>query len=339
LNGKNLSITKDTCNSTSAPTIPNEVPFAHPTPSGNVQIPDLIPEPVVTMAPEERLTFKKRINNKRGALEHLIFHDSLLNTPCYIAVHNYNIQAQDENRYCIPFSGNEKEITHPMALTQTAKQYENYAYCAAIIKPEKRNIPGLSGFFKAFNPTYYNSNLAKFVDDPFQIHKPTRREGNKREWTDYSYAYVDPAAADCYESQGDSLSNPFITIQEYQKYQLTPGTVFLTASAAKDEKVLHQYWQIISGQPETVCECTGEGYDYGGNDAGGSYGCHTFAEPIVQVKDLSSKETYEVLMPQILAGMPARDHYCQAVNNAWLNEARAGNWARLDNNSPLMKSR
>lgn len=317
-----------------------------PTVNKMPDIPALIPEPEITMAPEERLRFTKSIKSKKGKPEYLIFHDSQLNTPCYIAVHNSNIQAQDENRYCTPFSGNEKDLTHPMAVTKTATEYENYAYCAANLKPEKRNIPGLAGFFKAFNPTYYASDLARFIDDPFQIHKPKSREGSKNNFTDYSYYIPDPNASDdeACESQDTLIPNPFITEEEYQKYNLKPGVVFLTASAAKGEKVLHQYWQIINGQPEEICECEWEVYDNcksNNNDddcAGGSGGCQLGGN-IIQVRDLDSKDTYELLAPQILDGMPGRNQYCEAVNNALINEARAGKWARVDNDSPLMKKK
>ena len=107
---------------------------------------------------------------------------------------------------------------------------------------------------------------------------------------------------------------------------MAPNVVFLTASAAKGEKKLHQYWQIITDIPQTICECENNGQ-----------GNCVALDNTIQVKDLSSKETYEVLMPQIRSGMPARNQYCEAVNNTFINEARSGNWARVDHNSPLMK--
>ena len=307
-------------------------------------IPALLPEPEVTVPPEERLQFKKSVKTKKGSVEYLIFQDSLLKKPCYIAVHNHNIQAQDDNRYCIPFSGKDKELTHPLAVTKTAAQYENYTYCAANLDVEKMNIPGLAGFFRAFNPTYYASDLARFIDEPFQVHKPKEEKKSKHESSGTSYFLPAPnlAGDEACASEGPLIPNPFITLEEYQKYNLAPGVVFLTASAAKGEKVLHQYWQIITGVPQSVCVCAWESFDNcdARNEegcSGGSGGCGWFEGDIVQINDLSSPLTYALLKPQILAGMPARDAYCEAVNRAFMNEARAGNWARVDNDSPLMK--
>lgn len=310
--------------------------------ANEVAIPELIPEPLMTTPPEQRLTFKKTLKTKKGAPEYLIFTDKELNTSCYIAVHNYNPKALDDNRYCIPFSGREKDLTHPMAVTKTAAAYENYPYCAAIINPDKGNIPGLAGFFKAFNPNYYASDLARFIDNPFQIHKPEAQyksgfgeDGTAAGWDKY---YRQGPGCIVQKDEWDNiqlvnpaclLKNPFITESEYNQYGLRPGVVFLTASAKKGEKVLHQYWQVFDGIPETIIiETLTDGYSI-----------MEFDENIVQVKDLSSKETYQVLMPQILAAMPLRNRYCEAVNNALINEARSGKWARVDNNSPLMKKR
>ncbi len=281
------------------------------------EIPELIPEPSVTMTPEERLTFQKTIKTKKGAREYLIFQDAQLDTPCYIAVHNDNIQAQDENRYCIPFSGNEKDLTHPIAVTKTASQYENYIYCAAIMKPEKNNIPGIAGFLKAFNPTYYAANLEKLINDPLNVHKPNDSK------TDFSYFYPN-SNGDCSgDNHGPSVSNPFITLDEYKKHNLAQGFIFPTVSSTKGNRSFHQYWEVTGSTAETICEC-------------GADGCHDYEDNIIQIKALNSKETYQALMPQILDGMPARDQYCKAVNQTFINEARTEKWARVDNNSPLM---
>ena len=295
----------------------------------------LIPEPVVTMEPEMRLTFNRALRRPNGALEYLIFYDKELQTPCYIAVHNYNIKAQDDNRYCTPYSGNDSDLTHPVAVTQTAKRFEDYAYCGVIVKPEKRNIPGIAGFFRAFNPTYYNEHLARFINKPIVVEYPDAVD--PEDYFSPTYYHMGPGCQiqynGTYEEEPDEsckFKNPIITEAQYLQYGLKPGDVFLTPSSVYGEQTKHQYWQVISGtaQPyikvvrtpseDTVFEAT---------------------DKLVEVKDLDSKAIYEVLMPHLKAGMPARAQYCEAVNRSLINEARAGKWARVDNQSPLMKKK
>ena len=295
-----------------------------PTPS--VQIPELIPAPAVTNPPETRLQFKRSIKNKKGKLEYLIFEDTQLNTPCYVSLLD-NQDVLTNTHYCIPYSGMDTQLKHPLDPTKTATTLENYKFCDNHISIEKRNIPGLAGFFKAFTPDYYQSHLKRFLDEPFQIHKPVSRQRKSHEIY-YHSNYEDSCACDGPSNEGCALQNPFITEAEYQKYHLKPGDIFLTASAAKGEKVLHQYWQILTGTPETIC------YEYGGPDG---YVDDYFEEKIVQVRDLSSKDTYVELMPRLSTAMSTRSSYCKAVNNTLINEARAGNWALIEAGSPLLK--
>lgn len=295
----------------------------------------LIPEPVVTMEPEMRLTFQRALRRPNGALEYLIFYDKELQTPCYIAVHNYNIKAQDDNRYCTPYSGNDSDLTHPVAVTQTAKRFEDYAYCGVIVKPEKRNIPGIAGFFRAFNPTYYNEHLARFIDKPIDVESPDVVDLENDD--SYAYYHKGPGCQVQYNGTNDGeidesckFKNPIITEAQYLQYGLKPGDVFLTPSSVYGEQTKHQYWQVISGTAEPYIE----------KDR--TPGMDVFSEPhdkLVEVKDLDSKAIYEVLMPHLKAGMPARAQYCEAVNRSLINEARAGKWARVDNQSPLMKKK
>lgn len=327
-----------------APVVPAETPAAPAVPAPAsaapavpaVAIPQLVPEPAVAVSPEDRLTFVKS-KTKKGEAEYLIFKDSLLNTPCYVALHKHNIQAQNDNRYCTPFSGNIKDLTHPLALTATAKQYESYTYCSTGVTLEKRNILGLAGYFKAFNPTYYASDLARFADDPIEVRKPivntkVKYEG---EYEDCNLKFYSqrpgcaPPDDDTPPPESCLLNYRFISEGLYKLYALAPNKVFLTASAKEGEKVLHQYWQVLDGAAETVtrtgyCCCSDDGI---------------IDERIVQVRALNNQTTYEALMPQILAGLPAREQYCKAVNNAFINEARTGNWARLDNDSPLLSKK
>lgn len=292
----------------------------------------LIPEPVVTMEPEMRLAFQRALRRPNGALEYLIFYDKELQTPCYIAVHNYNIKAQDDNRYCTPYSGNDADLTHPVAVTQTAKRFEDYAYCGVIVKPEKRNIPGIAGFFRAFNPTYYNEHLARFIDKPIDVESPDVVDLENDD--SYAYYHKGPGCQVQYNGTNDGeidesckFKNPIITEAQYLQYGLKPGDVFLTPSAVYGEQTKHQYWQVISGTAEPYIEKQR------------TPGMDVFSEAhdkFVEVKDLDSKAIYEVLMPHIKAGMPARAQYCEAVNRSLINEARAGKWARVDNQSPLM---
>lgn len=320
-------------------------------------IPDLIPLPTVTTPPEERLTFKKSMKTKKGKVEYLIFHDSQLQTDCYISMLN-NQEVLSELHYCIPFSGITNELEHPLALTKAAKSYDAYPYCINI-SVEKRNIPGLANFFKSFNPDYYYKHLKRFIDNPFQITKPQNTHKKK----DNCGGRCRPHDVQCvqnYYSQTPAhicnlpeanrygrltnatlemckLVNPFITYQQYRLYNLNPGDVFLTASAKKGENVLHQYWQVFdqtsrdyyfNGTPESVWEL---------NTCRNTIG--EYPEGIVQVRDLSSKDTYDVLYTQIMKGMSARDNYCKAFNNALINEARAGQYALVESNSPLLKKK
>ncbi len=45
----------------------------------------------------------------------------------------------------------------------------------------------------------------------------------------------------------------------------------------------------------------------------------------------------EALMPQIHAGIAAKEQYCKTVSNAFINEAQTGNRARLNDDSPLLR--
>ena len=146
----------------------------------------------------------------------------------------------------------------------------------------------------------------------------------------YTSNYEDVCSCDGPDNEGCALSNPLITESEYKNYNLKTGDIFLTPSAAKGEKVLHQYWQVLSSIPEVVCVESGsiDGYV---NDF--------FDEKIIQVRDLSSKDTYVELMPQLTVAMEARTRYCQAVNYTLINEARASNWALIASDSPLLKKK
>lgn len=295
----------------------------------------LIPEPVVTMEPEMRLTFNRALRRPNGALEYLIFYDKELQTPCYIAVHNYNIKAQDDNRYCTPYSGNDSDLTHPMAVTQTAKRFADYAYCGVIVTPERRNIPGIAGFFRAFNPTYYNEHLARFINKPIVVEYPDAVD--PEDYFSPTYYHIGPGCQiqynGTYEEEPDEsckFKNPIITEAQYLQYGLKPGDVFLTPSSVYGEQTKHHYWQVISGTAEPyikVIRTPSEDTVFEAHDK------------IVEVKDLDSKAIYEVLKPHLKAGMPARAQYCEAVNRSLINEARAGKWARVDNQSPLMKKK
>lgn len=293
-------------------------------PATNVQIPDLIPAPAVTNLPESRLVFKRSVKNKKGKREYLIFDDTQLNTPCYVSLLD-NQDVLTTTHYCIPYSGIDTQLKHPLDPTKTSRSFENYKFCDNNISIEKRNIPGLAEFFKAFYPTYYASNLARFIDNPFMVRKPISK--NRREYElFYTSNYEDECSCDGPDNEGCALRNPLITESEYKKYNLKTGDIFLTPSAAKGERVLHQYWQVLSSIPEVVCFESGaiDGY---------------FDEKIIQVRDLSSKDTYVELMPQLTAAMEARTRYCQAVNNTLINEARAGNWALIEDDSPLLKKK
>lgn len=320
------------------------------------QIPELVPMPVVTTPPEERLTFKKSLKSKKGKVEYLIFHDSQLQTDCYISMLN-NQEVLNEMHYCIPFSGVTKELEHPLAATKTARQFDAYPYCINI-SVEKRNIPGLADFFKAFNPDYYNENLKRFIDNPFQITRPQNSHKKKENCGGRCRPYdvqcvqnyysktpahlCNLAEANRYGQLNSRLDicklvNPFITFSDYIRYDLRPGDVFLTASAKKGEKALHQYWQVFdmtsldfqfNGTPETIWEL---------NTCRNTLG--EYPEKVVQVRDLSSKDTYEVLYAPIMKGMSARDNYCKAFNNSLINEARTGQYALVESGSPLLKKK
>jgi hypothetical protein len=353
---------------TPPPTIPNvsnSVKSTQSIPSTGEQarvadippVPTLIPAPAVTNPPEQRLKFKKSLKTKKGKVEYLIFRDSQLNTDCYVSMLG-NQEVLNDAHYCIPFSGDVKLLTHPTALTKTAESFKHYTYCTNI-SFEKRNIPGLAGFFEAFNPSYYNSNLKRFIDNPFQITKPQ----NNDKKTDNCGGTCRPHEVECvqnfYSQTPDyacnlgeanrsgqlttdmldtcKLNNPFITFNQYKQYNLKPGDVFLTSSAKQGERVLHQYWQVFdmnsldyqfNGTPEYVWE-----YNTCRNTIG------QYGEPIVQVRDLSSKDTYDVLYTPIMQGMKVRDDYCKAFNNTLINEARAGHYALIDASSPLLKKK
>lgn len=338
--------------------IPSQPAVVSPQSTGNApSIPALIPAPAVTIPPEQRLTFKKSIKNKKGKVEYLIFSDSQLNSDCYVSMLG-NQEVLNELHYCIPFSGITKNLEHPLALTQTARQFEHYAYCSDI-SVEKRNIPGLAGFFEAFNPQFFNSNLKRFIDRPFQITKPQNSSKKKDncggrcrphdvQCEQNFYSQVPAHSCNLVDANRQGrltpgmldfckLVNPFITFTQYVQYNLKPGDVFLTASAKKGEKVLHQYWQVFdmtsrdfkfNGSPEFIWEL---------NTCRNTIG--QYGEQIVQVRDLSSKDTYEVLYAPIMQGMDARNNYCKAFNNTLINEARAGNYALIDSDSPLLKKK
>ncbi len=318
-------------------------------------VPTLIPAPAVTNPPEQRLKFKKSLKTKKGKVEYLIFHDNQLNTDCYISMLQ-NQEVLNNQHYCIPFSGNLKELVHPLSLTQTAQQFDSYSYCTNI-SIEKRNIPGLANFFKAFNPSFYEAKLKRFIDNPFQIIKPL----NTHKVINNCNGQCSPHEEECYQmffstkpgcnlfqaAQEDrltsemiyycKLNNPFITFEQYMQYNLTPGDIFLTASAKKGEKVLHQYWQVFDRtSPELQFDGTPEEI-FEGNTCKNQY--RYYNTTIVQVKDLSSKDTYDVLHPAILQAMNVRDKYCKAFNNTLINEARAGNYALVDSGSPLLKKK
>ena len=306
----------------------NNAPTAGNSPAINVQIPDLIPAPAVTNPPETRLVFKRSVKNKKGKIDYLIFDDTELNTPCFVSLLN-NQDVLTTTHYCIPYSGIDTQLKHPLDPTKTSRSFENYKFCDNNISIEKRNIPGLAGFFKAFYPTYYASNLARFIDNPFMVRKPISKIRHEYVLF-YTSNYEDVCSCDGPDNEGCALSNPLITESEYKKYNLKTGDIFLTPSAAKGEKVLHQYWQVLSSIPEVVCVESGsiDGYV---NDF--------FDEKIIQVRDLSSKDTYVELMPQLTVAMEARTRYCQAVNYTLINEARASNWALIASDSPLLKKK
>ena len=298
-------------------------------PSSKVQIPELISAPTISNPPETRLVFKRSIKNK-GKRVYLIFDDTQLNTPCYVSLLD-NQDVLTNTHYCIPYSGIDTQLKHPLDPTKTATTLENYKFCDNNISIEKRNIPGLAGFFKAFNPDYYQSQLKPFIDNPLIVFKSKSKSKNPYDYVIfYKSGHDDDCECGGIDTSDCALDNPFITETEYKNYNLKPGVVFLTPSAAKGEKVLHQYWQVLSGTPEVICaESRGEdGYD---DDF--------FGEKIVQVRDLSSKDTYIELMPQLNVAMSARSSYCQAVNNTLINEARAGNWALIEANSPLLNKK
>ena len=324
--------------------------------NGAQQIPELLPIPAVTIPPEERLSFKKSLKNKKGKVEYLIFTDNQLQTDCYISMLN-NQEVLDEMHYCIPFSGLTKELDHPLSQTKTARLYDAYPYCINL-SVEKRNIPGLADFFKHFNPDYYNINLQKFIDYPFQVTKPQNTHKKKENCGGRCRSHTVQCVQNYYSQtpahlcnlpeanrygqlysrlEACKLVNPFITHSDYLRYGLSPGELFLTASGKIGEKSLHQYWQVFdmtslnfkfNGTPETIWEL---------NTCRNTIG--QYPDPIVQVRDLSSKDTYELLYSQIMKGMTARDHYCKAFNNALINEARAGHYALVEANSPLLKKK
>ncbi len=360
LPGENIIRVKVVTGNAAAIPTPAPTPTPVPAPQANAgipSIPSLVPAPSVTIPPEQRLTFKKSLKAKKGKVEYLIFSDSQLNTDCYISMIG-NQEVLNELHYCIPFSGITKELEHPLAPTETARQFEHYAYCTNI-SVEKRNIPGLAGFLEAFNPAYYNTSLKRFVDRPFQITRPQNKSKKKDNCGGRCRPYDVPCEQNFYSQTPAhtcnileayrqnrltvgmldycKIVNPFITFTQYSQYNLRPGDVFLTASAKSGEKVLHQYWQVFdmtsrdfkfNGSPEFIWEY---------NTCRGTIG--QYGEQIVQVRDLSSKDTYDVLYAPIMQGMRVRDNYCKAFNNTLINEARSGNYALVNAASPLLKKK